>query len=310
MRAAALTVALAIPVVAALPTSATAADGLTATATPNSGKPGAIVMVTGANWPSAARLQLVTCGGLAIGGSPSCDLAATYTLIASATGAFSVQVKLGKPPVPCPCVIHVSDADSTAAVDIPVIVVGQPVAPPPTPTPGGAVPAVVVVNSDLTGWGPWTALFGAGPQRTLALTLRNTTSAAIPSTPLQLVDGPTATSGKPLLTTQVGPIGPHEAKAFFVPVSLNPGVGGRFTITGTLGTGTSFTATTTSYAWGFYILDVILLVILILVIVGRIRARRATPGPEATGPDAGVPEDQGPASAGADDNPVPFPMQR
>ena len=41
--------------------------------------------------------------------------------------------------------------------------------------------AIQVVSTNLSGWGPFLSLFGAGPERTLALTVRNTTSR--PSTP-------------------------------------------------------------------------------------------------------------------------------
>lgn len=273
MRRVLLAAAAMLMVVVATPVAAYGATGLTATATPDSGKPGAQVRVDGANWAPNAHLQIVTCGALGIGGSASCDQAATYTPIADKNGVFQAYVALGKPPVPCPCVLHVSDATSTDAVDIPVVVVGQPTAPPPQPDVSAAQP-LTVVSAQLTGWGPWTAFFGAGPQRTMVITVHNSTSRTITSARLSLATGTADSPGRALALTTVGPITAGTASTFQVPVTLPGGVGGSYTVTGTLDGAATFSATTSSYAWGFYVLDVLLLLVLILAIVARRRRLR------------------------------------
>jgi hypothetical protein len=277
MKRALLTAVLALAAVVLAPVSAFAADGLMAAATPDTGTPGALVRVDGANWTPGARLQVVTCGALGIGGSASCDLAATYTPIANNSGAFQAYVALGKPPVPCPCVLHVSDANSSAAVDIPVVVVGQPLATPPKPDLGASNP-LTVASAQLTGWGPWTAFFGAGPQRTLVLTVHNNTAQPVRTARLVLFNGTSQSGGGPLSTTEIGPIPAGAASTFQVPVALPGGVGGDYTVTGTIDGGAAFAVTTSSRAWGFYTLDVILLGLLVLVIVARLRQRRGAGG--------------------------------
>lgn len=259
---------------------AVAADGLDASVTPNRGKPGATVQVAGTNWGPGARLQVVTCGALGIGGSASCDLTATYTPIADKHGAFSTEIKLGKPPVPCPCVVHISAAQSTAAVDIPVTLVGRPTAPPPTPDLQASGPPVVVTSAQLTGWGPWTSLFGACPTRDLVLTVHNTTGSQLASTALTVSSGGVGESGPVLADTTIGPLAPGEVSTVVVPVTLGPGVAGTRTVSGTLAGGGSFTAETTSYAWGFFALDAFLLAVLVLMVLRRIRGReRPAPAP-------------------------------
>jgi hypothetical protein len=309
MRRLALAAVLAVALSLAAPAASLAADGLSATATPNRGKPGTVLRVDGANWTPGARLQIVTCGALGIGGSATCDLAATYTPIANPDGAFQAMVKLGKPPVPCPCVLHVSDASSTAAVDIPVVVVGQPKAPPPAPDLSPQPYPLTVASADLTGWGPWTAFFGAGPERTLVLTVRNNTAEPLESAPLRLYAGTKDDPGQELGQVSVGPIGPQSAAAFQLPVSLPGGIGGSYTVTGELEGAAPLTATTSSYAWGFYVLDVLLLVVLILLVITMLRRRRDPPAASGRhSPAAGESEVEAPVGEDTQDL-LPFPSR-
>lgn len=301
-----------------------AADGLTATATPDEGKPGTVVQVVGANWEPHASLQVVTCGDLAIGGSSTCDLAATYTMIADDKGAFSTVVKLGKPPKPCPCVLHVSTTDSTAAVDIPVVVTGHPTATPPTPD-VSALPAISVASAQLVGWGPWLSLFGTGPVRDLVLTVHNNSDAEITNPQLVVRSGTPDEPGDVLLTAQIQSLPPHAATVVTQSVTLPAGVGGPRSVFGTINSQAQFTAETTSYAWGFYVLDVLLLLLLVWVIVRRVRHRGAAspqPGRHGAAPEAPrtgrrhkttTPPDGGHHASPvgpAEDSPVPFPVDR
>lgn len=282
------------------PSASAAGGGLQVVVIPASAAPGTTIRITGEGWPANGRLQMMTCGNLGRGGTPSCDVTRTYTVVANAAGAFETYGTMGKPPVPCPCVVHVVDADSYRAVDIPVTVLGQKTAEPPPPSGGTiGVPAVQVVSTTLSGWGPFLSLFGAGPQRTLALTVRNTTGGTIDSADLRFVEG--ASGGDQPIT--VGPLAPNQIKTFDVPVTLSAGVGGHRSLTATLDDGPQFVAETTSYAWGFYVLDVILLLLLIWVVVWRLRNRR--PAPEHIGRHgAGTT----PATAEpVDTSPIPFP---
>lgn len=295
--------------------AATAADGLDASVTPNRGKPGTSVQVVGANWEPGARLQIVTCGALGIGGSASCDLRATYTPIADKKGAFGTVIKLGRPPVPCPCVVHVSAAQSTAAVDVPVTLVGRPTAAPPTPKPAPAGASVVVTSAQLTGWGPWTSLFGAGPARDLVLTVHNTTGSPIAATPLTVASGAAGEGGPTIAEATIGSLAPGEVRTLVVPVTLSPGVAGTRTVSGTVEGGGSFTAETTSYAWGFFVLDALLLAVLLLMLVRRVR-RRERPEPAPIGRHSAGAINRGPTAtsdgAAAPDATalVPLPVDR
>jgi hypothetical protein len=288
------------------PANASATDGLRAVVIPSLAESGTTVRVTGENWSPNGQLQVMTCGNLGRGGTPSCDVSKTYTVIANDKGAFQTFGKLGDPPVPCPCVVHITEASTSNAVNIPVSIIGHPAAD-PTAVDGGQVviPEVQVVTTQLTGWGPFLSLFGGAPQRTLELTVRNTTERTIDSAQLTFVDG---TSGDGH-STKLGPLQPHEITTFDIPVTLSAGVGGPRSLTGSIDYGPQFVAETTSYAWGFYALDIILLGVLIIVVVNRLR-RRGDPPPAGrhapkTNGDAAVPE----PTPEVDQDFVPFPAR-
>lgn len=291
------------PVLAAIaPSVATADDGLRAVVIPSLAESGTTVRVTGENWSPNGQLQLMTCGNLGRGGTPTCDVSKTYTVIANDQGAFQIFAKLGDPPVPCPCVVHITEASTSNAVSIPVSLIGHAEADPTDVNSGQVVtPDVQVVTTELSGWGPFLSLFGAAPQRTLELTVRNTTDRTIDSAVLTFVDG---TSGGDQVTT-IGPLEPHEIKTFDVPVTLTAGVGGPRSLTGAIDYGPQFVSETTSYAWGFYALDVILLALLIWVVIWRLRRR--TPVPKQGSRHIGmVPENgQGGRHSAATLEPVP-----
>ena len=302
--------AAALPGLVMAPGASAADEGLRAYVLPGIAKPGAHIKVTGTGWPANGRIQLTTCGNLGRGGSPSCDVPRTYTTIANADGAFETQAIMGRPPVPCPCVMHIVEADTYQAVDIPITVVGHHTADPPPPAVGNSTaPPIQVVSTNLSGWGPFLSLFGAGPERTLALTVRNTTKQPIDTARLTLVD---ATTADGQAVTTIGPLAPNEIKTFDIPVTLSAGVGGPRSLTGSIDGGPQFVAETTSYAWGFYALDVILLLLLIWVVVRRLRAREpAAPrvGRHSSGPAHAATEASEPAETDDADSPVPFPQR-
>jgi len=266
-------VVLLMPLAVFAAPGAAAEGGLRAVVVPASADPGTTIRITGEGWPANARLQMMTCGNLGRGGTPSCDVARTYTTVANPSGAFETYGTMGKPPAPCPCVMHIVDADTTQAVDIPVTVVGKRTAEPPPPSGAvGTTPPVQVVSTEVTGWGPVSAWFGARPHRTLELTVRNTTKAAITGARLQLFpDGGSAAS--PLSTTTLPDLAADQITTVRVPLPLDAGVGGTTTIHGQVNGGPVFTVHATSWAWGFFLLDAVLLALFVALLVRRFAPR-------------------------------------
>ncbi|MGH8961560.1 MAG: hypothetical protein ACRDWT_10170 [Jatrophihabitantaceae bacterium] len=263
------------PAAAAAPSGSVAAP-LGAFAIPDSGRVGTLVSVQGSGWPSNAQLQLVTCGELAVTGSSACDMSAAYTLIGARDGRFSVQVRLGRPPVPCPCVLHVSDAGSGKLVNIPVTIAGLKLATPPKPRLAPSPPPLAIVSADLVGW-RWTELVGASPTRTLVLTVRNSSGSPVSGARLQLSGSQSATSRGDLGTTTIATVPAHASRTYHVAVRLPAGIGGAYRVYGALDGGLAFSVGTHAFPWGLYGLALLVAGLLAEVLRRVLRARSCPP---------------------------------
>lgn len=275
-------------VAVAAPAPSPVAVALSATATPDTGPVGTVTQVQGSGWPAFARLQLVTCGALAIDGSADCDTSGAYTLLGSKDGVWSAQVVVGRPPKPCPCVLQVSDANSGKAVAIPLEITGLPTAPlPSVSAPPGPSP-LAVVSSRLTGW-RWTELFGAGPARTLVLTVHNGTPNTMPSLEVDLADSPNAVSQHGLGKVTIGPLTGGATRTFEVPVTLGATAGGSVQLYGRVAGGPVFALSTHSWPLGLYALALLVALVALLFVrrgIAAVRQRRRGPHDDQPGPSA------------------------
>jgi hypothetical protein len=168
----------------------------------------------------------------------------------------------------------VLDFSSTFAPTAPITITGAP----------NAIPSATklaklqVQNAYLTGNGPWTAWFGAPPQRTLVLTIHNPNPAAYVSPPLILfVGNQSDTTTHEATSRNLSTIGPYATKTYQIPISFPAVSIGEHQVVGTVGNAglsRSFIVKTWLFPWGLLVVVLIVLELLLLAITHYFRERR------------------------------------
>jgi hypothetical protein len=232
------------------------------------------VTVTGRGFPADTDIQAQVCGHNALNGSADCVLSTSQEVSTTNKGLFQVPVVVSLPPKPCPCVVLVLDFSSSATPKAPVTIIGA-----PYKTPSATrIQKLRVVNAYLNGDGPWTAWFGASPQRTLILTIHNPNSVPYVSPPLVLFVGNKSDITTHEATTQNLPtIGPNGTRTFSIPVSfpaLSIGEHQVYGVVGNVGLSRTFEVQTWLFPWGLLVVLLLLLEIILLATTRYFRERR------------------------------------
>jgi hypothetical protein len=150
-------------------------------------RPGESVEVTGTSWPDGSVVQAQLCGNEALNGSVDCDRANALTVGVGSDGLFSIQLPVTEPPTPCPCVVLVTSPDLIGTVlRLPLEISGVPVAPPKHDQ--STLPVFSLTNLRVAKHQPLSALFGAGHDRTVVMTVENLGATPIESLPITVTD--------------------------------------------------------------------------------------------------------------------------
>jgi hypothetical protein len=262
---------------AVAPAAPARAEGLTASVSAPSAKPGTSVKVTGAGWPAGQLLQLVTCGELAMTGSGACDMRAALATPARADGTFSVDIRVGDPPRPCPCVVHVAlvGTGANGHVDVPLEIPGH--ATGPAPTAASTVARLDAVRIRLDGRPSWTEWFGARAERTLVYEVRNPGAQSLRELPLNVRVG--KGGGDPTAAPRTGEIRPGETREYRVPVTIPFAAFGRYQVRADIAGLGEASVAYDAYPWGLFALNAIGLALIVFGVHRRLRARRRAGDP-------------------------------
>ncbi|MFZ0251531.1 MAG: hypothetical protein WAL61_16430 [Acidimicrobiales bacterium] len=259
------------------------------TVTPATASPNERVTVTGRGFPPDSDIQTQICGNNALNGSADCVQSTAQEVSTTKSGLFQMQLVVTIPSKPCPCVVMALDFSSSVTPTAPITIIGAPVAAPA----GSRIHKLQVLDAYLTGNGPWTAWFGAPPQRTLVVTVRNPNNAAYVNPPLILAIGNAGDTTTHEATTQNLPtIGANATNTYRIPVSFPAVSIGEHQVVGIVGeSGLSraFKVQTWLFPWGLLLAALIVLELLLLAITRYFRERRRRKE-EAEGA-AGVPGD-------------------
>ena len=168
----------------------------------------------------------------------------------------------------------VLDFSSSTTPTTPLTIVGAPYQAPSA----SRVHKLQVLNAYLTGNGPWTAWFGAPPQRTLVLTVRNPNDGAYVNPPLILAIGNAGdTTTHEATTRNLSTIGADATKTYQIPVSFPSVSVGEHQVVGIVGNAglsKSFEVETWLFPWGLLVVILIVLELLLLAITRYFRERR------------------------------------
>ena len=232
------------------------------------------VTVSGKNFPPDTDVQMQICGNQALNGSADCVQSTSQEVSTTNKGLVQVPLVVTIPPKPCPCVVMALDFSAAATPTTPITIIGAPVAAPKALK----LNNLQVKDAYLEGNGPWTAWFGASPQRTLVITVRNPNPAPYANPPLVLRIGQTDnTTTKEATVHNLATIGPDQTQTYKVPVSFPALAIGEHEVVGRVGDSglsVSFTVQTWLFPWGLLIVALIVLEILLLLLTRYIRERR------------------------------------
>ncbi|MBV8957497.1 MAG: hypothetical protein JO054_17780 [Actinobacteria bacterium] len=242
-----------------------------------SASPGAQVFVVGQGFPAHSVVRLAICGNAATRGSVDCDQESSSTLAPSDQGDFRVPIPVVAPPTSCPCVVQATSTALDAPIAVPLVVTGVPV---------GPIQQVVVsetplkvVSAELTGWGPLTAWFGAGPQRMLVLTLRNPTSQPMDLPAFTLTRGRHAPDTI-VRSVELGTLAAGETRTYRIPVRFDVVAVGDLSVGGEVGVAgqsATFTAASRAVPWGLVVLAIVGVQLALLGLRDRARRRLVVP---------------------------------
>ncbi len=242
---------------------------------PGAAAPGAIVTVTGSNFPANTNVQVQICGNQALDGSNDCDPGTSQEVSTTSSGLFSLQMLVAIPPKPCPCVILVLNFSSSVTPTTPFQVIGAPYS---TPTPVFKIHPLKVLSASLSGSGPWTSWFGAPPKRTLVLTVHNPNPTPYLFPPLVLAVGQDKDLTTLEATTQrLDTIDGDKTETYDIPVSFPAFSVGEHQVVGKLGnagTTVRFQVGTWLMPWGLVLIVLIVLELIALAITRYFRERR------------------------------------
>lgn len=198
---------------------------------------------------AADRVQVELCGRRGVTSSLDCDVSGgALALVSGPERTGSAILRLAAPPGDCPCRVRAVGIGTRESAVLPFAVTGVPQrgalhrpAGPPAPTsvavsvavakPAGAV-------ERLRGW------FGLSDRREVEVAVRNTGSAALSDSRVQLRIGRDATDAAHVASAALPSLAPGEETTLRVPVDLSDGVAaGRYVVVGSVSgadTGGSF----------------------------------------------------------------------
>jgi hypothetical protein len=228
-------------------------------------------------------VSVAVCGEEARHGSADCDLASSTIVGTGADGVFGTQLVVQIPPKPCPCVVQISSVDTNDELAIPIVISGAPSVSLSARASGRPARPLTIQKARLTG-GSWSSWFGWGAQRTLVLTLKNTSGGPL-NKPLVLVAaGRASSTNEPQPVPVQGPFATGEVRTLRVPVEFDtPSIGdyGVRIRAGSDGTTVTKTVGTSSYPWALFLIALLLVQCLLLLGRNRVRSRIASDPDEA-----------------------------
>ncbi len=235
------------------------------------------VIVSGTNWPPNSIVQVQTCGNLGLNGTSDCDQITTVQAGVNTAGTFAAVMLIGNPPVPCPCVFLVTSQSSGLVESLEFELRGAAVS---DDEPAGIVlpeRRLNISEARIEGSGPWTALFGAPPQRTFVLTIVNTGAVPVNNPSIVLGLGKGADPTGFVAAPEIDRIEPGESVTVRVPLELPVMAIGTYAVVGSIpgfDTPIEFRAETSQIPWLLLLIPVLILVqVGLLAIRNRVRAR-------------------------------------
>jgi hypothetical protein len=222
---------------------------------------GQTMRVEGSGWPPSALLTVELCGNEARNGSVDCDARTSKTVATTKEGVLFADLLATAPPSPCPCVVHVFQPQGILDMAARVRINGVAVA----PLSEEAAPArrLEVTKARLTGSNGLGAWFGAGPERTLELTVENTGDVAVDGAAIRAGWGRSSSPDQPIDIDNLKKLQPGDSVTVEVPVQLGALGFGRYVAAGNIAgfDGADFEAPTSTYPLG-------LLLVVVLLVVG------------------------------------------
>jgi hypothetical protein len=245
--------------------------------------PGQRVLVSGNGWPASSQIAVEVCGEEGRYGSSDCDLQSSTVVGSDPSGAFGTQITVQIPPKPCPCVVHVSSLSHGKSLVVPIEIVGAPMVALAPETPSTPIQPITIERMELTG-GSWPAWLAWPAQRTLVLTLRNTSGDSIDELQVLVATGRESNPDDPQPAPRQKPLGPGEVRTIRVPVAFGaPSIGTYGVRIRVVADGVTTTRrlTTSTYPWGIFAIAVVLFALVVFFLVKRVRRRaehRSDPG--------------------------------
>ncbi len=251
---------------ASTPTATSAAGTARLVLSSTSVSVGQRITVEAVDFPPGAEVDVQVCGNGGLGGSTACDEANTFTAETSHQGYFLQYLDIGQPPQPCPCLVEAISPSLSSPITVPITISGVSTATPQPFRPPAPSQALDIVSAQLTGSGPWTALFGGPATRTLVLTVKNPEPQAITVPELVLVKGKAPSPGDEVLTPQLGILAAGEQRTYDLQVIYPPFATGSYEVSGHfagVSSDKTFAASTHLSPWALIVLIVVLVVLLV-----------------------------------------------
>jgi hypothetical protein len=248
------------------------------------------VIVSGANWPPNSIVQVQVCGNLGLNGTSDCDSITAVQSGVNTAGAFSAVMIIGNPPVPCPCVFRTFSQATGIAKTLEFTLLGAAV------DPDGATEIVLperrldITDARIEGSGPWTALFGAPPDRTLVFTVVNNGFVAVNDPSIVLGVGKGSDPEGFVAPPQIDRLEPGESVTLTVDIDLPAFAYGTYAVVGSIPgfeTPVAFRAETSHIPWLLLIIPLLILAQLtLLAFRNRVadRIQRSEPVPTGDQP--------------------------
>lgn len=251
---------------------------------PGEAEVGERVIVRLESWISPA-VTLHVCGNLALRGAEDCGVVGGQGIGLARSGPTLSQLTVSAPPTPCPCVVRASSATNSEVQTAPLAIVGVAVGPLIRPV----VNALVVITAEVSKLesGPASTvrtLLGGRMRHQVRITLRNTSSVALPKVSMELAVGRSPHDAQPVPVPAVEPLQPGETRVYDVVATLQAPTWGSYRWEAAVdgaGPRVAAQATSSSSPWLLYLLSALLLADVVAGAVLRVR-RRACRGVRAT----------------------------
>ena len=254
---------------------------------------GQTIEVEGEHWPANTLLTVELCGNEAANGTVDCDARTSRTVATTRDGLLRAQLLATAPPSPCPCVVHVFQPQGILDFAVRVGINGVPSAPVSQDT--GPERSLEVTSARLTGSNGLAAWFGAGPERTLELTIENTGDTPIDTAAVRAGWGRSSTPDQPIDIADLKPLAPGKSVTVEVPVEMGALSVGRYVAAGRIAgfEGSDFEASTSTFPYGL----VVVAVVAVGLIGWGISRRLGVDEPDDDAPVAGPRDGSGPAES-------------